>query len=235
MQVSNMGWKRFPVLLLAVAGLFGSAGQAQRLAVPPVDEAIQNAELVMLRDVLLQAVAARDVDVIIAHSCPDIRINFGGGAGHAALREYFEVPVEQLNAEARQRAPEMRDRAWEALENTLRLGGNMRSETEFWAPYTWNAQLPHRFDVFETLFVTGSGVALRASGEATGKLLMRLDYEVVTAQGYYPDAEYLPVQLGDGTHGYVHADYLRSPVDYRAEFQRADNGHWQMCTFIAGD
>jgi hypothetical protein len=46
--------------------------------------------------------------------------------------------------------------------------------------------------------------------------------------------QWVPVVLADGQKGYVAADYIRSPIDYRAIFVKK-GGKWIMTAFIAGD
>jgi hypothetical protein len=223
------------VAVFSVMTLWVAAAHGQRFDAPLVDEAGQDPALLAVRETLLQAIAARDVDTVLAHTCPDIQISFGGDGGHDALRWYLEVPFEPRHAEQRERISQRLNEAWLSLENVLRLGGRMTGDGQFWAPYSWNVELPERFDPLESFFVVGSGIPLRESGDANSKLLLRLDYEVVTLRGYTAESGYLPVTLGNGARGYIHSDYLRSAVDYRANFVRDDEGNWKMCTFIAGD
>jgi hypothetical protein len=46
--------------------------------------------------------------------------------------------------------------------------------------------------------------------------------------------EWVNVKLADGQTGFVAAEFIRGPVDYRAIFEK-QNGRWVMTAFVAGD
>ena len=46
--------------------------------------------------------------------------------------------------------------------------------------------------------------------------------------------QWLTIELGDGQKGFIAKEYIRSPIDYRAIFEKK-NGKWLMTAFIAGD
>ena len=49
-----------------------------------------------------------------------------------------------------------------------------------------------------------------------------------------PGTGFTEIRLANGRQGYVHKDYLRSQIDYRAFFSN-QSGRWLMTTVIAGD
>jgi hypothetical protein len=49
-----------------------------------------------------------------------------------------------------------------------------------------------------------------------------------------PPGDWLSVHLADGSTGYIDERYVRSPISYRAYFERMD-GRWVLTMFIAGD
>ena len=70
-------------------------------------------------------------------------------------------------------------------------------------------------------------------------ILARLSFDVVrvtdsTATPGPGRHAWIPVQLADGRAGWVSAEFIRSPVDYRAIFARRD-GRWLLEALIAGD
>ena len=102
------------------------------------------------------------------------------------------------------------------------------------APYTWAFQPPDGMDPFEVMFVTGTGVAMRDRPIRYGEVVAWLDHDVVRHLDWVSGTPYVQVARADDTRGFVHRDYLRALVDYRAYFEKRE-GEWKMITFIAGD
>jgi len=222
-----------------LAGIIWLVGAAMALAGPlravPVDEGAQDPGFAAYRARLLQAVVARDIPFILSQTSPRVDLSFGGGGGHDDFRARLVVDPDTLSDDYRYQADEMRESYWAALEAVLRMGGRFEAgRAAFWAPYTWTAPLPDDYDAFETYFVTGESVALRDRPIRYGRVVARLTHDIVRTVAGGEGTRYLRVRLADGTTGYVHEDYLRSPIDYRAGFERK-GGVWLMTTFIAGD
>ena len=222
------------VIFVALLVLLPALSSAQTLTAPPVDEAENDASFVDYRDRLLAAVVARDIETILTLADEDIHLSFGGAAGHAAFREFLEVDPETFAPEYRHEAPAMRERNWTDLETVLRMGGVFNGEGDFVAPYTFAVDPPPDWDVFEVMIVTGSGVALRKRPIKYSEVVGRLDYDIVRHLHWVSGTSFVEIARGDGSTGFVHRDYLRSLVDYRAIFRKVD-GAWKMTTFIAGD
>lgn len=218
----------FSILLTALPA------QAQTLRAPPVDEAAQNPGFVAYRTALINAVVRRDIDAVLKMSAPDIHLSFGGAAGRDQFREFLEVDPVQLAEEYKHEAPRMRAENWAALETVLRMGGQFTDTATFVAPYTWTFDLPEDVDAFAAHMVTGNGVVLRDRPIRFGAALARLDHDVVLLRERAVGTSYSRVETMDGTMGYVHVDFLRAYVDFRAIFH-FDEGIWLMTTFIAGD
>lgn len=160
----------------------------------------------------------RDTDFVVAQAAEDIFLSFGSVAGRAEFRNMLTSSG---------------DAYWKELEEVLRLGGAFTTPTRFEAPYTWTAELPGDLDPFFAGFITGKDVVLRIRPNRTADALALLDYEVVTLLGS-GEGEYQGVRTAAGIEGFIHRDYVRSPIDYRAIFEFR-NGRWLMTVFIAGD
>lgn len=186
--------------------------------VEPFDEANQDPSFLAFRTDLIDAVVRRDTDFVIEQAAEDIFLSFGNVAGRAEFRNMLTSGD---------------DAYWKELEEVLRLGGAFTSTTVFEAPYTWTANLPGELDPFFAGFIIGEDVVLRDRPARSGGALALLDYEVVTVVGG-GQCEYETVRTAAGIEGYVHRDYLRSPIDYRAIFEFRD-GRWLITLFIAGD
>ena len=155
--------------LLLVVGVWGVAAPAQTVEAPPVDEADAVPGFAAYRARLLEAVVARDIDAILSMAGADIHLSFGGESGRAALRAFLEVPPEDFAPANRHEAPALRERNWADLETVLRMGGRFDGDGRFIAPYPFTFDLPGGMDPFEALFVTGTGVALRAARSAMAR------------------------------------------------------------------
>lgn len=221
--------------ILAAMVLATAAQAHEPLIARPVDEAAKDRTFEMFRTVLRAAVAERNTDYVVSQTCPDILVSFGGEGGRDEFRAFLTVPEDSLSDEYKPQAAAMRDAHWAALAEVLDMGGNFTSQDEFWAPYTFNVELPGDRDPFTTYFVTGSNVLLRSGPGKDTAAISSLSYVAVTIAEYDPEAEYQPVVLANGIKGYLHRDFLRNVVDYRAGFQRGEDGAWRLCTFVAGD
>lgn len=186
--------------------------------VEPFDEANLKPSFLAFRTELITAVARRDIDFVVEQATEDIFLSFGSVAGRTEFRSMLTSGG---------------DAYWNELEEVLRLGGAFASASVFEAPYTWAADLPDDLDPFFAGFIIGEEVVLRDRPNRLGAVLALLDYEVVTLLGG-GEGDYEAVRTAAGVDGYVHHDYVRSPIDYRAIFERRD-GRWLIAVFIAGD
>ncbi len=84
------------------------------------------------------------------------------------------------------------------------------------------------------MFVAGTGVGVLGRPIRYGNVTVWLDYDVVSQLDWVSGTPCVKVARADETEGYVHRDYLRALVDYRAYFEKRE-GEWKMITFIAGD
>ena len=221
-------------LILILAG-FSHPVFAEATVVSYVKEAEDDPSFAECRVKLLLAIHARDTEAVIGLSDPEIHLSFGGQAGHDDFREILNVPEENLSEDFKPQAQAMRDEIWESLESTIKLGGRFDADGGFTAPYYWNVDLPDSFDAYSTYFVTGSRVALRDGPSRNSNILARVSYAVVDVPYSENPSEWRLITIpGTKYAGYMHEDYLRSQIDYRAAFEKV-NGEWKMQFFIAGD
>jgi hypothetical protein len=183
----------------------------------PVDEAPQDAELVAYRNQLLDAVRRRDPKGVVALVDPAIRTSFGGDGGADDFRRTLA-----------------REGTMEDLELVLSRGGTFRGEGEsrsFWAPYVYSAW-PDEHDPFESLAVIDDDIPLRGSKEASSPVVATLAYDIVTV--VITEGDLRQVKTADGKVGWVDGKHVRSPVGYRAGFNKVQ-ARWRMNAFVAGD
>jgi hypothetical protein len=171
------------------------------------------------RAALARVVRARDVEQFVALTTYDIRLDFGGGEGHVALRRRLAEEGEEL---------------WRELERLLPLGCAARDGTLV-IPALFARDLG-AVDPFGALIVTGERVALRVAPEPGAPALGLLTWTLVEAvSGTDVDAAYREVRLPEcATTGFVARSFLRSPLDYRL-LARQVEGNWMIEAFLAGD
>ena len=222
-------------LFLLIALVLCAPAFAARQSFPPQDEAVNDPELEAFRADLLARVAARDIEAVVAASCPDIYLSHGGSGGPRELRANLEPTSQTMADSTSPQANTSREEYWTALQETLSQPGFFDSEGEFWMPHQWKLTLPASLDPLEVYFVTGQNVALRNEPSPAGAVLDQISYEVVIIRDYQGDKDYQLVRLTDGVSGYMHRDYLWSMIGYRAALVKSESGDWQLCTFVAGD
>jgi len=191
---------------------------AQRARLLPVDQAATQPDFFTFRARLQAAIARRDEAAVVAAADPAIRTSFGDDDGIATLRAKLRDP---------------QDSVWADLATALALGGAFQSPDSFTAPYVF-AAWPERFDSFECSAVIGERVRVRASAKPDSAVIATVSYDIVQVLPDQQDAAATPVRLPSGVRGFVASQFVRSPIDYRAIFQRT-NGQWRLRAFVAGD
>jgi hypothetical protein len=205
----------------AVVSDSAPAGSVQTFGtVAPFDDAARDTSFLTFRDALLRTLAQRDTASLYAIVAPDIRVSFGPDNGIGAFREEW-------------RPGEDDSEIWSVLDDLLRHGGRFTTPDLFIAPWTFFG-LSDSLDAFEYLVVRDSGVIVRAAPDASAAVLARLSFEIVRAASTPAPEGWTAIMTGDGRLGYVDADRVRSPVGYRAGFERRD-GRWLLVFLAAGD
>lgn len=208
--------------------LFGAAAMAEIPAPPkgehpPQDAAADDPEFAAFRAGLILAAKRRDAAAIADRSAPDVHLSFGGDAGQARLREMFaENPS-----------------LFHELIRALQHGATRDDDGGYSAPYWYALETPEPYDAYTTYFVPASKVIVRAGPSRSAKAMGAVSFVFVGRAGgaVEPSAGgggYQRVRLASGAEGYIHQDFLRSTIGYRAGFKKGPNG-WRMIFFVAGD
>jgi hypothetical protein len=189
----------------------------------PVDEAPLQPDFFSFRAQLQRAVAARDAGALLAVIAPDIRNSFGDDGGIDAFERQW-------------RPRDAQSELWQEIGTVLALGGSFQGTDTFAAPYTFS-RWPDAFDPFEHVALVASNVRLRAAPRADAPVRATLSFAVLPlASGAgTPGLEgWRAVRLPSGEVGHLADRLARSPIDYRAIFERRA-GSWRLVSFVAGD
>lgn len=205
-------------LLLALLLAGAAPDLARRL--PPVDACAADASFAEFRSALLEAVERRDAAHVLAIVADDISVDFGGGEGRAYFADAWNLE-EPATSEL-----------WHELGEALRLGCAVDETGGYWSPSLFLAS--EIDDPFATFLVVRPGATLHTAADAESEALATLEWDLVEGIEWQEGDAWWRVRLADGREGFVRRGDLRSPVDYRAGFQRID-GRWRMIAFIAGD
>jgi hypothetical protein len=204
--------------------------------VPLVDEVNEDPSFLAFRVRLQSIIKRRDKVALLAILDPKITVSFGGDVGKKDFEKYWDIDSK-------------RTRLWDELGTVIANGGYMTADGDvstFSAPYSFEGfpgSCPVELDLFVHQIIFGKDVALRREPSVKGELITRLSYNVVTLvgektvtreTGEHAVPEWYFVKSLGGLEGYVNAKYVRSPIDYRAIFQKRDN-RWLMVAFVAGD
>ena len=209
-----------------------SIGQAQERFVKPVDEAAQDPSFLAFRTKLIAAAERKDASFILSILDPNIELSFGGDAGIPAFKRIWKINAK--NSEF-----------WAAFLPVIKNGGAFMGEGKnklnlFAAPYT-HSSWPEDLDGFENHVIFGNNVNLRKDPRPDAEIIAKLSYNVVqiepetlpkSGKSEYPG--WWQIKTLGGLKGFVKQEFVRSPIDYRAGFEKK-RGLWKMTFFIAGD
>jgi hypothetical protein len=219
---------RFTLSVLVIFFLFSAywPAFAKEAKLHPYDDASRDPSFFIFRARLLEALQQRDASFVVGILSPTIKNSFGGNDGISEFRRYWK--------------PERPDsKFWKTMIRVLSLGGSFSGDATFMAPYTYS-KFPDDFDAFEHGVVVGENVKVRKEPKLDGLVIGTLSYDIVKVTDWKPVNEagkkraWVTVSLTDNAKGYIAEDYIRSPIDYRAIFEKK-NGKWQLAAFVSGD
>ena len=194
---------------------------APAVAGKPVDRCAGNASFAAFRDSLARIVDERDAARLLSIAAYDIEVDLGGGAGRAAFVEAWALGTPEES------------RIWSEMETILRLGCTMEGRSAS-IPSLFDEATEDERDPYTSLLAIEPGGAVHAGPDDASPVVARLDWDVLRLLDWNGAGEWIPVALADGRRGHVRREHVRSPIDYRAAFERRD-GTWRMTMFLAGD
>lgn len=221
------------LILLVVVGMFAAMAVGQEIYVKFSDEAPKDASFLAFRTKLIAAAERKDLKYVLSIMDPKINLSFGGHEGVKDFRKLWKKDSD----------------FWAEFIPVIKNGGSFNEYEEeltaFSAPYVFT-DMPEMLDQFEHFVVFGSDVNLREKPDLNSRVIAKLSYNVVKVD---PEAA-VKRKTGPGEHdwkidwqkvttlggqtGWMKAEFVRSPIDYRAGFEKK-RGKWVMTFFIAGD
>jgi hypothetical protein len=221
------------ILLLLVTLIISTfnAGAQERF-VKPVDEASKDSSFLAFRTKLIAASERKDAKYILSIIDPGIELSFGGSKGVADFKRIWKINARN-------------SKFWEEFLAIIRNGGAFTGEganklNSFSAPYTFTS-FPDDLDIYEHHAIFGNNVNLRKEPRADADIVAKLSYNIVkidpetvpkSGKSEYPG--WWQITTLGRLKGYVKREFVRSPIDYRAGFQKK-RGAWKMIFLIAGD
>jgi hypothetical protein len=201
-----------------------AVGQVGKLT--PIDEADKNPSFYVFRARLFEAVQRRDLAFVLGILSPNIKNSFGGDDGIEGFKKIWKPEQPESNF-------------WNTFVRVMGLGGSFDREGRFLAPYTYG-KFPNSIDSFEHGAIIGENVRVRKEPKLDSAVVDTLSFDIVKVLDWNPNLpagmkeKWVIVSLRDGGNGYVAGTYIRSPIDYRAGFEKKD-GKWSLIFFVSGD
>ncbi len=186
---------------------------------PPIEQCGADPSFVQFRAKLDDAIARKDEAALLGLIADDVMVDLGGGNDKKVFAATWGFGQAQPS------------NLWDELGEALRLG--CAPAAEALVSPSLIVQFPDDLDAFETL-VALPGTKLRAKPDDAAPVVATLDWHVLTVVESVDVAPWSGVRLADGRKGYVRGDQVRSPIDYRASFEKR-KGKWLMTAFVAGD
>lgn len=192
-------------------------------SIPPLDDDPKPASLKLFLQNLDKIIATRNFSAIEKILADDVLNSFGGEGGKA---EFVKIWKHRQAALFKQLA-------------VLRQGGGRLSydqdNTHIYCMPRSFTDFPQQLDVFTHGVLTGKNIAVHAGPSSNSPVITRLSYSIVKINEWQTSQAWQKIQLKQNVQGYVLANQVRSPIDYRACFVKRNNNKWVMTTLVAGD
>ena len=220
--------KKIIFIALFLMGVSINISAQKERFVRPVDEGKQDKSFSAFRAKVLEAVKKRDKEYLLGVLDRNIKNSFGGDGGIEEFKKMWKIN-------------DPNSKLWDELQEALSNGGFFYDKETFAAPYSFKG-FPDDLDAFEYQMIFGNNVNLRSKPDLTAEVITRLSYNIVkvdyenSISDGKPEPTYfwLKVETLGGKKGFVSAEFVRSPIDYRAIFVK-EKGKWKMSAFVAGD
>jgi hypothetical protein len=192
---------------------------------PPLDEGGNDVQFAEFRQNLIGSIEKKNYDWALPRIATDIKYSLGEDGNKRELLKAWE------------NIPSAREEFFGELLKCLKMGGQFKKydgRKFFVAPYVFSAW-PEDMDAFEFVAVPTPVVKVFAAADekqepiaSVGHTIVRIDYSS-QSEGWNR------IEYEDGAWGWIMTKDVRSPLDYRAYFEKNGAGSYELVTFIAGD
>lgn len=213
-------------LVAALAACFVLSAPAAARTLEPVDESAKDPQLAALIATLVKACDEKDFAPFEAALSPDAIASFGGDAGPQGFKDAYGLP-------------DPNSPFWAEFKAAVTMGGVFMDETTYGAPYAY-AAWPEDLDSFEYVVAIGPKTALYDKPADGAKEIADVTHMFLEVIQKEPDTtpegwvHVKPAGTKGAKAGYVKYAEIRSPLNYRAVFQKTEN-RWWLGAFVAGD
>jgi hypothetical protein len=213
-------------ILLLIVMPFMAASQVRKF--PPQDESGKDPSLKAFVVQLKQIIKTKDAKRLLTIIHPRVKIDFddGNGIQHFINTWKPEDPASKV---------------WPIMNKIVAMGGVFsRPDNDpfykFVFPYVNAIDFEDPDLYFNTLVATARDIPVREKPDENANVVGKLNFDVVTHDYEKSSLPYWYfIQTMDSKiKGYVQADFVYSPVDYRM-FLTKEGGRWMISCLVAGD
>lgn len=217
-----MSIRLIPLLLLLVSA---SPGFAQRNRLPPIDQCASDRSFVAFRAQLRAAILRRDRAFLMSVITDDIAHGFASPEGRAGFIADWRLDRPAVSP------------FWRELDAALRLGCARDNLGQLWVP-SMSAPIPDDPDdatYAGNALVIVRGAVLRETPSDRGRILARLDYDVLMLTPPYDSRSvWAEADMAPNVRGYVRRSQIRQFTDWSAVFEKR-RGRWRLTSFVRGE
>ncbi|TGM32019.1 SH3 domain-containing protein [Leptospira biflexa] len=197
----------------------------------PIDHSSKDKSFLEFKTKFLKTLKSKDRKSLETFLDKDIHFTFGPESGKKEFLKSFQLTEKPNDSDF-----------WNLMMETIQLGLRQNAEGQMVAPYFFET-FPSDYDPFTHYLVIGKNVNVRADASKDSKTLQQLSYQIVRSEADDLDGRRLEKESNcnwqkictpQGKAGFVCDRFIRSPLDYRAFFEKK-KGQWYLTTFIVGD
>ncbi len=206
----------------------------KKFKLTPINDSLSDKDFSQFIKNFIKDVKDKNIESLKKSIAPDVRWTFGEDEGIKSFLKSWELDKNPKNSEF-----------WDEMGKVLSMGSAFYNEekTSFAFPYLF-VTFPSDYDPFQFAAVTGNKVNVRKSPSSKSTVIETLDYEIVKRSNPEEaivkekidgiNGSWIKIITSTGKEGYIFSQFIHSPVEYRAIFEKRNN-KWMLTVFIAGD
>ncbi|TGL55583.1 SH3 domain-containing protein [Leptospira kemamanensis] len=200
-------------------------------SLPPIDHSSKDKSFLEFKTKLQKVLKSKDRKGLEAIIDSDIHFSFGPESGKKDFLKSFQLTDKPNESDF-----------WNLLTDTIQLGFRQNQEGQMVAPYFFET-FPSDYDPFSHYLIIGKNVNVREDASKDSKSLGLLSYQIVRSEADDLDGRRMEKESNcnwkkictpQGKAGFVCDRFIRSPLDYRAFFEKRKD-KWVLSIFVVGD